>query len=215
MQHPVVALLPGSREHELRRFLPLLLKTAGRIKKMAPQAHFLFPIAKRRYRELVIRLIASSSASEHFTLSHNSHQVMRAADVGILASGTATLEATLLGMPHIAFYQVSTVTYLLIRFLRCCRILTDDVIALPNLISKRQIVPELLQREANPARLARETLAILGEPSRYFQMKRDFQVVSSSLGRGESLDIAASTILSGTNRDRIDCSALNNMVKTL
>jgi lipid-A-disaccharide synthase len=137
-------------------------------------------------------------------LEDDSHRVMRAADVGLVASGTATLEAAILGMPHVVFYRVSPLTRFLYKILRGCRIITDDMIGLPNLLARRKIVPELLQEEATPPRLAHEILLLLSDPSRQLQMKSDFSAISETLGLGESLDLTAQAILSQAGYDSAD-----------
>ena len=169
-----VALLPGSRRGEVASLLPLLLDTAERLQRQLPGLRFLIPaINQDRRREieamLAVHEAAQAGEGRRSPLRVRLHDdslgsgvgrlVMAAADVVVLASGTATLEAMLLKKPMVVSYRLHWLTWLIARLL-----VRIPFVSLPNLLAGRRVVPELLQYDATPDNLARETKAWLDEP---------------------------------------------------
>jgi lipid-A-disaccharide synthase len=198
---PVFALLPGSRRQELKALLPPLLGAADRILEQEPEAHFLLAMAPNVTPEMVARLSGRPSVPlvggrEALPLSGGhqcalvpgaTSQCLAAADVVLSCSGTATLEAALMGKPLALFYRVQGPA-ILEGLLRRHSFRT---IGLPNLIAGRRICPELIQTEVNPERLASEGLDLLRNQARREQMIRDFTELRSLLGKpGGSLRAA-------------------------
>ena len=139
---PVFALLPGSRASEIEMHGDLLLQTAAALHALRPDAHFLVPLATRatrdRFEAAIYRL--GLERMPLTLLYGHATDALRAADVGLVASGTATLEAALAGCPHVIFYRLHALTAFIVR-----RKLVVPWIGLPNILAGRFVVPELLQ----------------------------------------------------------------------
>jgi len=152
---PVFALLPGSRMAELELHSDLVLQTAAILHAARPEARFLVPLATRSTRDQfdAARYRLGLDKLPLTLLYGHATDALRAADVGVVASGTATLEAALARCPHVIFYRVSAVTAGIIRR----RILVPWV-GLPNVLAGKFVVPELLQEEATVENLAQAAL---------------------------------------------------------
>ncbi len=152
---PVFALLPGSRIAELELHGDLVLQTAAMLHAARPEARFLVPLATRSTRDRfdAARYRLGLDKLPLTLLYGHATDALRAADVGIVASGTATLEAALARCPHVIFYRVSAVTAGIVRR----RILVPWV-GLPNVLAGRFVVPELLQEAATVENLAQAAL---------------------------------------------------------
>ncbi len=152
---PVFALLPGSRTFELERHGELLLETAAALHAARPDARFLVPLATRATRD---QFEAISYRTGHdklpMTLLYgHATDALRAADVAIVASGTATLEAALARCPHVIFYRMSSVTAGILR-----RKILIPWVGLPNVLAGRHVVAELLQEDATVENLTQAAL---------------------------------------------------------
>lgn len=154
----VVALLPGSRRSELQYMADLFVQTARRMLQEAPDLHFVCPTATRATRELLQAALYRHQASglSLTLLFGHSHEALAAADVALVASGTATLEAVLFKTPMVITYRQSPLTWALMR-----RMLYLPYVGLPNILAGEPLVPEFLQGRAIPGRLAEALLALL------------------------------------------------------
>ncbi|HEX4882602.1 MAG TPA: lipid-A-disaccharide synthase, partial [Casimicrobiaceae bacterium] len=148
---PVFALLPGSRLSEIDMHAETVLRTASRIHEMRPDAQFLVPLVTRATRDRFddIRHRLDLSALPITLLYGHADDALRAADVGLVASGTATLEAALARCPHVIFYKVTRLTAWIVQ-----RRLSIPYVGLPNVLAGRFVVPEFLQDDASPVNLA-------------------------------------------------------------
>ena len=157
----LVALLPGSRLGELRRHAALFVRTAQWLHARWPQLHFVAPFVNAATQALFDEALARENASALpvTRLLHRSRDVLAASDVALLASGTATLEAALLRKPMVVTYRVSMLSELLIRVFSHVR-----MYALPNHLAGRVLVPELMQKEAVPAKLGAAVEEYLKHP---------------------------------------------------
>lgn len=153
-QAPVLALLPGSREGELRHLLPVFLAAAARLRQALPELVLLLPTANALGDALVAQALAEAPELEARVLPRRAHEAMTAADVVLLASGTAALEAALLKRPMVIAYRMNPWQYRLLR-----RMAYLPWVGLPNILLRETVVPELLQDEANPADLASAVLS--------------------------------------------------------
>ena len=115
---------------------------------------------------------------------------MQRSAVGVVASGTATLEAAFFRMPFVLVYKVATLTYLAGRML-----IRVKHLGMPNVLADREIVPELIQGNAEPAAIATEVLRLLSDRARRDRMIADFDAVIAKLGQGGANEVAARTIL--------------------
>ena len=102
---------------------------------------------------------------------------MVASDYLVIASGTATLQAALIGTPMVIVYRVSLLTYLIAKCL-----VTINFIGLVNILAGREVVPELIQGRMTPENISRSLLALVNNPTRVMRMKTDFQEIRASLG---------------------------------
>jgi len=147
----IFALLPGSRQSELRHMADTFIETARRLNQRFPAARFLVPLATRETRDLFERALHRLSAGELpiTQLSGHAQDAMGAADGVLVASGTATLEAALLKKPMVIAYRMSSWSWRIMR-----RMGYQPWVGLPNILSRRFVVPEFLQDEATPEKLA-------------------------------------------------------------
>jgi lipid-A-disaccharide synthase len=148
---PVFALLPGSRVAEIETHGELLLKTASMLHAARPDARFLVPLATRPTHDMFEATIDRLGLRELplTTLYGHATDALRAADVAVVASGTATLEAALARCPHVIYYRMNPVTAFVIRHK-----LLLPYVGLPNILAGRFVVPELLQEDATVDNLA-------------------------------------------------------------
>jgi lipid-A-disaccharide synthase len=186
----VLCLLPGSRGAELRRHLPILLGAAERIRTARPGVELLLALAPTLDESAVRASVAASGLPVRLVRSDTARAI-RAADLVLAVSGTVTLETAILGTPMIITYRVGTLTYLLVRPLISVRF-----VGLPNLVAGRGVVPELLQQDATPERLAAEALSLLAAPERLRAMRAALAEVRSRLGERGAAERAAREILS-------------------
>jgi lipid-A-disaccharide synthase len=186
---PVVALLPGSRRHEIRRLLPLMLQALQRIQTRVPDIHGVLPLAPTvAYREIQPWL---AGVDVPLTIVEGrSLEVLRAAQVALVASGTATLEAGLLGTPMVVMYKVHAVTALCARLL-----LRVPYIGLVNIVAGKEVVPELLQHQVQPAAIAAHALRWLHEPAARQRVTRELARLHEIMGPAGGAQRAAEHVL--------------------
>jgi lipid-A-disaccharide synthase len=181
---PVVGLLPGSRTSELRRHLPICYEAFRLLRTKRPSLRGVLFAASQPDE-------AYGTLPDGVTLVRDRDYRTRATlDVAICSSGTATLENALLGIPMVVIYKLSSVTYLIAR-----AIVTVKHIAMANVLAGREIVPELIQGDATPERVAAAVAAILDDSSRAEQMRSDLRALRASLGEPGAVDRAAGIIL--------------------
>jgi lipid-A-disaccharide synthase len=172
---PVIALLPGSRQGEVKRLAPILLQAAKLILQAKPDARFVMPAATDAVKSVLQALLQTSPLPIQL-LDGQSHEAMTAADVVVLASGTATLEAALLKKPMVITYRVPAITYWLAKGK-----LYLPWVGLPNILLKRFAVPELLQENATPEKIAEATLDWLDSPGKCAELATEFRQLHETL----------------------------------
>jgi lipid-A-disaccharide synthase len=184
----LIGLLPGSRGHEVKGLLPPLVGAARLLQRDFPSSRFIIPLAPTIRREDVQELIErhAHGALPIEIVEGRTFEVMRAADCLLVVSGTATLEGAIAGAPMVIIYRLSPITYLLGRMLvrvRC--------IGLANIVVGKKVVPELLQGDVSPQRIAHEAKVILQNASKQKAIKDEFRRVRHKLGgRGASQRVA-------------------------
>ena len=191
MAQPVFALLPGSRRSELEMHGDLVLRTAAALHENRPDARFLVPLATRptrdRFEASVYRL-----GLEKLPLSllyGHATDALKAADVALVASGTATLEAALARCPHVIFYRVSPLTARIVR-----RKLLVPWVGLPNVLAGRFVVPELLQEDATVENLAQAVLNLYDDTLTRRRLEALFAGFAADL-RADTGTLAADAVL--------------------
>lgn len=173
-----IALLPGSRGSEIRRMLPSMLGAAKILKEALPDVQFILSIAPTLGRPDIEPLIPSHVKDLKVTDSYI-YDVMNACDLIITASGTATVEAAIMNTPMVVIYKVSPLSYFIAR-----RLVKVNHIGMVNLIAGERVVPELIQDEATPDRIATECLKILGDELVANSIKEKLKRVKDRLGAG-------------------------------
>ena len=174
--HPVVALLPGSRHCELRHMLGPMVEAAGLMHAANPKLHFLLPLAPGITTEPYRHLLAQAPPTLHIT-PPVAQAVLARAQVAIVASGTATVQAAIAGVPTVVVYKTGWLNYQLAR-----RLVKVPFIAMPNLIAGRRVLPELIQHELTPQRLAAEAMRLLEDEEERRRMQQGLAEVVAALG---------------------------------
>jgi lipid-A-disaccharide synthase len=181
----VIALLPGSRTREVKSLMPILLDAAEKLARRMAGTQFILAQASTIPDNLLQSVLRQSTVPVTVVKGQSS-EVMAAADLALVASGTATLQAAVIGTPMILLYRTSSLTYWLARYLIRVR-----WIGLVNLVAGRSVVPELIQSDATGQRVYDEAVAILENRSAYDDMKQSLAKVRASLGEpGASARVA-------------------------
>ena len=183
---PIVALLPGSRAGEIAQHMPPLVQAC----------HL---IAKRHSVQFVLAVAPGLSAPQIAAylppgvpvpiVEHETYNALGAADVAIVSSGTATVEAALMNTPMIVIYRVAPLTAAIARLL-----VRTPYFAMVNLIGGKRVVPELVQKDLTPERVAAEALRLLESPGARAEMQAELSVVREKLGPQGAIDRAADKI---------------------
>jgi lipid-A-disaccharide synthase len=186
-----IAILPGSRQSELHYMADLFVKTAQLIYQQIDDVHFLVPVISRETRWMFEEVLRRNDADQlplNILFGH-AHLAIEAADAVLVASGTATLEAALLKRPMVIAYRVSQLTWQIVR-----RMIYLPHVGLPNILAGRKIVPELLQEDATPERLAETLLQLVRDKQATQEIQREFKAIHILL-RQNTEEKAAQAVL--------------------
>lgn len=186
-EKPVVALLPGSRKNEIARNYPIIAQAcAASVRRggRASETQFVLVAAPGLGPELFAPYTPPDLKIHR--IEGSAYDALAAADCAIVASGTATIEAALLGAPMVVIYRVSPISAFLARPL-----IRTKFFAMPNLIAGRQVVPELIQDAFTPDALEKETRRLIDSPETLAQMRLALKDVSAKLGPGGAIERAA------------------------
>ena len=186
-QRPIVALLPGSRRREVECLLEPMLAALTLIRRDLPEVQGVLPAAPT-VTDAVQRIAAGFSGSLT-VVDQQSLTALCAADFALVASGTATLEAGLIGTPMAIAYRVNRLTAWLAR-----RLLRVSHIGLINIVAGRQVVPELLQEAVSPRALAALALSVLQDPAEAERIRGELTALRTTMGEGGSSRRAAASI---------------------
>jgi lipid-A-disaccharide synthase len=185
----VIALLPGSRTREVQCLLPILLDAADKLASREPKTQFILAQASTIHDNLLQSLLRQSPVPVTVVKGQAS-EAMAVSDLALVVSGTATLEAAVVGTPLILLYRTTPLTFWLARYLIQVR-----WIGLVNLVAGRTVAPELIQSDATGQRLYEEALRILEDRSAYAEMKRSLAKVRADLGEPGASTRAAEVVL--------------------
>ncbi len=193
----VIALLPGSRLGELKRHAELFVHTAQWLHERHPRLHFVAPFVSPATQALFVEALqrGGARALPLTQLTGQSRDVLAAADVVLLASGTATLEAALLRKPMVVTYRVSRLSEMLIRLFAHVR-----MYALPNLLAGRMLVPELIQDDATPEKLGAAVETYIAHPEQAESVQLALAQMHSELK--QNADARAAEAILGVIRER-------------
>lgn len=188
---PVVALLPGSRKNELRQILPDLARAAVLIRGRDPGTQFLVARAPHLPASLFepLRLLEQGGAPAA-VIEGRADDVLAAADVALVASGTITVQAALRECPMVVVYRLSPITYALGK-----PFVHVDTYAMANLVARRRVVPELIQDDFTPEAVADAAMAVLGDPAHAARVRADLREVRAKLGEPGASRRAALAVL--------------------
>ena len=184
----LILLMPGSRLMEIEKMLPTLLEAAKIIKKQLPEVSFVMPRAGTIPISLLEEKIQASGLDVKITEGNN-YDLFSVADLALATSGTVTLEAALCGLGSVIVYKTNPVTYFIAKLL-----VNIPHIGLPNIVAAKSVVPELIQYDFTPAKVAQEALALL-ESERNAKMKEDLAYVKERLGKPGAVGRVAELVL--------------------
>lgn len=189
----VISLLPGSRTAEVKRLFPEMLKAASLIKNELPgKTIFLTPAANSIGDELLGGLIKRYGAySDVRIIRDRLYETLRASDAAIVASGTATLETALIGTPMVIVYKISGLSYAIGQILVNPEL---EYIGLPNIVAGRRIVPEFVQGEIDPEKIAAAITGIMKDATIRDEMAKGYIEIKERLGKGGAAGRAAAAI---------------------
>ncbi len=188
---PRVALLPGSRRQEIRRILPALVGAAAEVARRHPDAAFLLAAPSEPVAEIARGVLAGCPDADRIPIVTGvTREVLRQARAAWVASGTATMEACLMGCPQVVVYRTHPLTYHLGKAL-----IRVPFIGMVNLVAGRGICPELIQDEATPGWLAEAIDPLLGDTPGRAGMLDGYAAVREKLGGGGAADRAASIVM--------------------
>jgi lipid-A-disaccharide synthase len=201
--NPLIALLPGSRQKEVKSVLPEMIRAAEILSRKKPGAQFLLALAPTVQPEDVRELLPPHGLKVTI-VEGKTYQAIHSADLVIVTSGTATLETAILGKPMIIVYQVSPLSYWIGRAM-----IKVQWIGLVNIMAGRGLVPELLQEQARGERIAEEALKILENGSYRREMMEGLAEVSQKLGTPGAAERVAKIALEMTEGNKAISSQLS------
>lgn len=183
--HPVIGLLPGSRKAEVQRLLPVMLETASLLRKQNPGLQFTLPQAATIPDDVLDPLLATSTVPV-LRVHERSYDALACCNAAVVASGTATLETALMGVPMAVVYKVSPLTYTLLKPL----IRIPDI-ALVNIVAERRVVQEFVQNAAEPHALAAEMQRLLHDADYHAHIQHELAEVKARLGNANGVETMA------------------------
>ena len=188
---PVFVLMPGSRVSEIDFMAPLFLQAAEIIRQYYPQAQFLLPLATVATRQRMLEILAQPVWQKLPVRIMNAHADMacQAADVALVTSGTATLEVALCQCPMVISYKISSLTYAYVKHK-----IKVPYVGLPNILLGKNVVPELLQHNATPQKLAQAVLHWYESPAEVRALQNDFERLHQQLTM-KTDELAAQAVL--------------------
>ena len=189
----IFGLLAGSRESEVKVLLPILLKTASLLHKVEKSLYFVIPSTDNQLKNVLSvvknfsKLPVKVITKKDFT--YPSYEVMEKSVFSLIASGTATLEASIIGKPFALVYKVSPLTFWIGK-----KLVSVKYLGLPNIISGKEVIKEFLQEDCNPVNLANYSLKVLSNSDIYLELQENLKTVKSKLGEKGTLDRVANAI---------------------
>lgn len=190
-QANLIGLFPGSRLREIRKIFPIMLDAARTMAAQNDDIRFEVAAASEQLALEITNLVPSSPLGDRVRIVNgDAAGTMQRAIAGIVASGTATLEAAFFRLPFVLVYKVSWPTYLAARFL-----MTTKYLGMPNVLAGRQIVPEFVQQHARPVPISRAVLQLINDPTTRGQMISGFDAIINTLGETGASAKATEAIL--------------------
>jgi len=186
----LVGLFPGSREREVKKIFPIMRQAALELSQQDHDLRFVVSAASEPLAELIRADLCKHATGKFSIVTGDARSVMARVNVGMVASGTATLEAALSELPFVLIYRVAWLTYLAARL-----VVKVKYLGMPNVLANREIVPEFIQHKAQPRAIAAAVARLLTDKTERKRMLADFACVAQKLGRGEASANAAEAIV--------------------
>ena len=184
----LIGLFPGSRSREVRKIFPVMIEAARRLLQLNPTLRFQVAAASEELASEMSERLADRQAIE-ITVGQTA-TIMQRAFVGMVASGSATLEAAYYGMPFVLIYKVAWPTYVAARL-----VVNVEFLGMPNLLAAKEVVPEFIQHEAKPDAIVNAVRLLMEDSSARARMISDFDATTSKLGGTGASERAAQAIL--------------------
>ena len=195
---PVLALMPGSRRDEIGRLGRIFVQTALQCQALNPMLRCVLPCANAQRRQQLEEILQQENAGSNFQIFEgNAHTAMKAADLVLLASGTATLEAMLLKRPMIVCYRLAPLTWML-----ASRMLKVPYVSLPNLLAGEALVPEYLQHAVTVPALTANVQQLLADAQERARLAERFTGIHRQLRRDASVQAADAVIAMAARESR-------------
>jgi lipid-A-disaccharide synthase len=184
----LIGLFPGSRSREVRKIFPVMIEAARQLLQLNSTLHFQVAAASEELAREISEQLADRQAIE-ITVGQTA-TIMQRAFVGMVASGSATLEAAYFGMPFVLIYKVAWPTYVAARL-----VVNVDFLGMPNLLAAKEVVPEFIQHEAKPDTIVKAVRLLMEDSPARDRMISDFDIIISKLGGTGANERAAQAIL--------------------
>ena len=189
----LIGLFPGSRSRELRKIFPMMMEVARRLLQLNPTLRFQVAAASEELAREMDEMMRPEQLAGRESLEIAVGQtaaIMQRAFVGIVASGSATLEAAYFGMPFVLIYKVAWPTYVAARL-----VVNVDFLGMPNLLAGKEVVPEFIQHEARPDAIVAAVRLLMEDSPARDRMILDFDEIITKLGGTGASERAAQAIL--------------------
>jgi lipid-A-disaccharide synthase len=189
----LVGLFPGSRLREVRKIFPMMIEAARLLLQTKPGLRFRIAAASEGLANEMSEMLRSEQSKDRQAIEiivGQTPALMQQAWAGIVASGSATLEAAYFQMPFVLIYKVAWPTYIAARL-----VVNVDYLGMPNLLANREVVPEFIQHEAKPEPIANTVRSLMEDANARDRMISDFDSIIHKLGRGGASEKAAQTII--------------------
>lgn len=195
-QPDLLGLFPGSRLREVRKIFPIMLEAAREIGSQRAELRFEAAAASEPLALEIGRMSGTSSLRERVRIvTGDTAGTMQRACVGLVASGTATLEAAYFRLPFVLVYKVSWPTYFAARL-----VLKTKYLGMPNVLAGREIIPEFIQHEARPKTIAKAVLKLMNDQAAREMMSSEFDAIIAKLGESGASATAARAVVDELNR---------------
>ncbi len=192
----VILLMPGSRKQEIETLLPLMLEAVAKVASKQDGLRFYLPVAPTINRDQIRSYLYDYPGLVKTVESEEVYTLMAAADLGIFASGTATLEAALLGLPVIVTYRLTKLSVFIFQVLRNNEQKAKPImVALPNLVKGRQVVPELIQDDLTVEALASKFRELLEKKDYVEEIRKDLLQIPEVLGPSGVMERVATIVV--------------------
>ena len=188
----LIGLFPGSRCREVRKIFPILIETVGELRNQRANLHFEVAAASKALATEISAALTAAHVKDGLfhVVTDETAAAMQRASVGIIASGSATLEAAYFRLPYVLIYKVAWPTYLAARL-----VVNVKYLGMPNLLANKEAVPEFIQHRARPNTIAKAALQLINDPAARDEMISEFDRIVAKLGEGGASERAARAIV--------------------